>query len=147
MKTQADVVIAARALLETPYHEQGRLVGVGIDCAGVPILVARVLGLVAADFDFSGYTAKPDGTLLSVCDRFMLRSAAPEVGGVVVVASRREGEASHLGIVGPWSQDVSRLSMIHADNVRAKKVIETRLEFSNAMRLIQAYRLPRVEYG
>jgi hypothetical protein len=147
VRTPAEIVTAARALLETPYHEQGRLAGIGIDCAGVPIIVARVLWLVAADFDIVGYSARPDGTLLAVCDRFMRRSAAPEVGGVVVVASRHEGEPSHLGIVAPWSQDPSRLSMIHADNVRAKKVIETRLEFSAALRLVQAYRLPGVEYG
>ena len=147
MIAPADVVAVARSLLRTPYHEQGRLPGVGIDCAGVPIVVACALGLVPAGFDFLGYSARPDGTLLAVCDRFMARSAGPEVGGVVVVASRREGEPSHLGIVTPWLADPSRLAMIHADNVRAKQVIETRLEFSAAMRLVQAYRLPGVEYG
>lgn len=147
MTTPAQVVAAARALLDSPYHEQGRLPGVGIDCAGMPIVVARALGLVPADFDFSGYSAKPNGTLLSVCDRFMARSPGPEVGGVVVVAVRREGEASHLGIVTPWSADPTRLAMVHADNVRAKAVVETRLEWSAALRLVQAYRLPGVRYA
>jgi len=147
MTTPAQVVTAARALLETPYHEQARLPGIGIDCAGMPIVVARMLGLVAPEFDVTGYTSRPDGTLLSVCDRFMQRVVAPEVGGVVVVAVRREGLPSHLGIVATWSGGDGFLSMIHADNVRARRVIETRLEWSAALRLVQAYRLPGVQYG
>jgi hypothetical protein len=145
--TPADVVASARTLLKTSYHQQGRLPGVGIDCAGVPIVVARHLGLVAPDFDVTGYSARPDGTLLAVCDRFMIRTAVPEVGGVVVVAVRREDQPSHLGIVASWLPDPACLSLIHADNVRARRVIETRLEFSAALRLVQAYRLPGVEYG
>lgn len=139
------VVAAARGLVGTPYHHQGRQPGVGIDCAGVPIVIARALQIIDPHFDVNGYSRHPDGSLQPTCDEFMDRSAEPEVGGVVLVTF---GAAfpSHLGVVGQWSADPSRLSMIHADRVRSKAVIETRLHFGRAMRLVQAYRLRGVAY-
>ncbi len=37
----SDVVRTARTWLGTPYHHQGRLKGVGVDCAGLLIGVAQ----------------------------------------------------------------------------------------------------------
>lgn len=144
-RTPADVVAQARALLETPFHHQGRKAGVGVDCAGVPILVARVLGLVPSDFDVNGYSAQPDGfSLRDQCERFMCPWPHEEPGGVVLVAFRQDGVAQHLGIVAEHPH--GGLSIIHADNVRAKRVIETRLEWGAYMRRIAAYRLYGVSY-
>jgi cell wall-associated NlpC family hydrolase len=38
------ILAAARACVETPFRHQGRLVGLGLDCAGVIDHVARRLG-------------------------------------------------------------------------------------------------------
>jgi cell wall-associated NlpC family hydrolase len=141
----AEVVQAARALLGTPFHHQGRVPGVGLDCAGVPIVVARTLGLIAADFDVDAYPAIPDGvTLRDHCDRFLRRWPFEEVGGVVLV-SWKGGPPQHLGVVADHPH--GGLSIIHADNLRQKQVIETRLEFGSYMRKVQAYRLPGVVYA
>ncbi len=140
----ADVVAAARSLLGTPFHHQGRLPGVGVDCAGVPIVVARQLGLVAPDFDVSAYSSEPDGvSLRAFCDEHMSRWGFEEVGGVVLV-SFRGGAPRHLGIVADHVS--GGLSIIHADGERRKCVIETRLEWGPYMRRVQAYRLRGVEY-
>lgn len=139
--TAADICAAAVRLLGTPFHHQGRWPGLGLDCAGVPIVVARWLGLVAPDFDVTGYAPMPDGrSLKRWCDQTMLQIAAPEAGGVVLVAWR-EGPPQHLGIVVPGAHGKD---MIHADSVRHHAVVRTRLQFGRAMRLVQAYRLPGV---
>ena len=45
--TRADAVRVARTYIDTPFQHMGRLPGVGLDCAGVLVCVARELSLVA----------------------------------------------------------------------------------------------------
>lgn len=142
--TPRDVVGFARSLLGTPFHHQGRKPGVGIDCAGVPIVVARALSLVPPDFDVADYPAVPDGSSLrAYCEAHMKRWPWEEPGGVVLVAWK-DGPPQHLGIVADHPD--GGLSIIHADSLRQKCVIETRLEWGRYMRRVQAYRLPGVAY-
>lgn len=144
LRTPADVVAAARALLGTPFHHQGREPGVGLDCAGVPIVVARALGLVPPGFDVEPYPATPDGvSLRAYCDAHLQRWAWEEPGGVVLV-SWRDGPPQHLGIVA--EHPAGGLSIIHADGARQKQVIETRLEWGRYMRRVACYRFRGVDY-
>lgn len=50
---------AVRSWLGTPYVHQGRLPGVGLDCLGLVICLARETGYVAPDFDVGPYS--PEG--------------------------------------------------------------------------------------
>jgi cell wall-associated NlpC family hydrolase len=43
------VVSAARSHLGTAYHHQGRLPGVGLDCVGLVIVVAKTMGKTTSD--------------------------------------------------------------------------------------------------
>ena len=45
----SDIVDKAREYIGTPYKHQGRLKGVGVDCIGLVICVAKELGLSAYD--------------------------------------------------------------------------------------------------
>jgi hypothetical protein len=49
---------------DTPFHHQARLEGVGVDCVGLVISVAREMGAVPADWDVGGYGRVPDGKRL-----------------------------------------------------------------------------------
>lgn len=49
MITADEVVSAARECLGTPFRHQGRMVGLGLDCAGVVAHVCRVLALPIYD--------------------------------------------------------------------------------------------------
>lgn len=62
MATRRQIIAEARTWLGTPFHHQGRLKGVGVDCAGVVIGVAKVLNIV--DVDITGYSRLPSGDLL-----------------------------------------------------------------------------------
>lgn len=136
------VVTEARAWLGTPFHHQARLKGVGCDCVGLVIGVARALALVPPAFDVPPYPRAPDGTsLLALTDAHMTRlpQDAMQPGDVVVVAFDREPQ--HLGVVGDYRH--GGLSIIHAHSVHGS-VIETRLFFSRSLRFVAAYQLPGV---
>ena len=136
------IVTEARRWLETPFHHQARLHGVGVDCVGLVIGVARALGLVAPDFDVAAYPRTPDGkSLMHLTDAHMTRihEADMQPGDVVVVAFAKDPQ--HLGIVGDYRH--GGLSIIHAHSI-AGRVIETRLLFGPHMRFVAAYSLPGV---
>jgi cell wall-associated NlpC family hydrolase len=140
--TPTEVVNAARRWVGTPFAHLHRTRGHAVDCAGLVIGVARELGLVLPDFDVQPYAPSPDGrTLRALCDEHLEHAGLPVLGGVVLVAWAA-GPPQHLGIVGEFEDGA--LTMIHAENRRQRRVIEQRLVFSRAMRLVACYRLPGV---
>lgn len=144
MTSRLEVVTAARGWLETPFHHQARLKGVGVDCAGLVIGVARELGIVPTDFDVDTYPRTPDGrSLLRLTDLHMTRMSVQQSmrpGDVVVVSFDKDPQ--HLGIVGDYRH--GGLSIIHAAG-HAGRVIETRLLFGLGMKFVAAYSLPGVK--
>lgn len=139
--TRTDVVQAARGWLGTPYHHQARLQGVGVDCVGLVIGVARELGLVDPSFDVPAYPRSPDGaSLMALADLHMQRIDVPLQSGQVIVVAF-DANPQHLGIVGDYRHGGH--SIIHAA-ARPGRVIETRLMFSSAMRFVAAFDMPGV---
>lgn len=144
MPTRYDVVVAARGWIGTRVVHQHRARGVGVDCAGLLIGVARDLLLVEQAFDVTGYGSRPDGhALKAYCDAHMTPIAREEMGiGDAVLVAWGEGLPQHLGIVADYAH--GGLSMIHAEGRRHHRVIETRLLFGRSMRFVAAYRFPGV---
>ena len=144
MSTRADVVRVARSYLETPWHHMGRLPGVGLDCAGVPVCAARELGLVAPDFDVPPYTPTPDGrAMLEWCNTYMTPVAREHMqpGDVVVLIT--DVYPQHLAILGDYVH--GGLSIIHAANAaHPPRVIETRLMWSRTQRFVAAFVMPGI---
>jgi cell wall-associated NlpC family hydrolase len=143
--TRMDVVAEARTWLGTPFIHQARLRGVGVDCVGLPIGVARSLGLVAPDFDVTGYPGSPDGkSLLGLADQHMTRIARADMQSGDVIVIRWEVEPQHFGMLGDYLH--GGLSMIHAMGTRdgRGRVIEHRLDKSMLARFVAAYALPGV---
>lgn len=142
--TRTQVVAAARSWLGTPFHHQARLNGVGVDCVGLVIGVARTLGLVAPDFDVQAYPRMPDGKSLMHLVQMHMRPLGldqpMQAGDVVVV--RFDADPQHLGILGDYRH--GGLSIIHAAAMPGR-VIETRLLFTPAMQFVQAFALPGIE--
>ncbi len=142
MTTRAEVTAAAYGWMGTPWRHQHRTKGTAVDCAGLVIGVARELGLVAPDFDFTGYGRQADGTLLAVCERFMTRIPRDQMaaGDVLVVAV--ESDPQHMGILVPYRH--GGLSLVHASST-ARQVVETRVMFGRTFVFRAAFRLPGVE--
>ena len=138
--TRTDFVIAARSLVETPYHAHARLPGVGIDCIGVPIVACWIAGVKPRTFDVQGYRMQPDGTLLERCDDHMTRIAREDMQPGDIVVVRWGSDPHHVGVV---AERMNRRTIIHAENWRHRKVMEHALVFGdNAMKFVAAYRLP-----
>lgn len=133
-----EIVHAAREYLGTPYHHQGRRKGVGIDCVGLIVCVARDTKRLPLSADVQGYSRIPDGESLmhhlhnhlEPVDKSEMRP-----GDVVCVAYDKWPQ--HVGILGNYLH--GGLSIIHACNHRGA-VIETRLMFSQFMRYVAAFR-------
>lgn len=63
------IVAEARRWLDTPYHHQGDVLGVGVDCAMLPVRVLTGLQLIPADFDPRPYP--PDWMLHRSEERYL----------------------------------------------------------------------------
>lgn len=114
-----DVVAEARRWIGTPFHHQGRLLGVGVDCAGLVIGVAKALGLATDYQDCTDYSRQPDGemTRLLVAHLDRVRFTDRRGGDVVHVAWSMIPQ--HVGIL------TNAGTLIHAYGERG--VVETTL--------------------
>jgi len=137
--TRADVVACARRWIGTPYVERQRLRGVGVDCVGLLIGVARDLGFMPRDFEVPAYTGMPDGvSLVRQCDLYLDRIGNRELipGDVAVIVVDKAPQ--HLGIITPYRHGGN--AIIHATNSHGiRKVIEVRLVWNNAQRFKLGY--------
>lgn len=140
--TGADVVAEARRWLDTPYQHQARLRGVGVDCAGLLIGVARALGSVSQDFDIHGYARQPNGrNFAEHCARLMTPVSAADALPGDVVSIAFGGHEMHLAILADYAH--GGLSIIHA-LMRARCVVEHRLDDVWLSRIVGWHRLPGV---
>ena len=132
------IVAAARSWLGTPFHHQGRVKGVGVDCAGLILGVAAELGIVLGDL--KGYGRQPDGEeLLLTCRRqgheIAPRAALP--GDVYLIAL--QGRPQHLAFA-------TDRGIIHA-LAQQRRVVEHRLDLYWAATIAAAFVLPGVGPG
>jgi NlpC/P60 family putative phage cell wall peptidase len=138
---RAAIVAEARGYLGTPFEHQGRLRGVGIDCAGLVIGVARGLGLPHQDVD--GYARAPlGGALVRELERQMDRVAIAAAAEGDVLVLRIEYDPQHLAIVS----GLEPLSVVHAYQGKGVgKCVEHRLDARWLKRIVGAFRYRGIE--
>lgn len=140
---QEQIVGLARETLGTPYQHQQRINGVAMDCAGVPVYVARRLGMPVDDVLGYGRQPMPD-EMRSVLAAHMVRVPTESIQAGDVVWMRFRKEPQHLGIVGDYV--FGGLSLIHAYNgAGLGEVIEHRLDEAWRGRIVAAWRFPGVD--
>ena len=132
------VVKAARDLIGTPFIHQGRVPGVGVDCVGVPILVAKSLGL--GDFNQINYRRYPDGQLKRIIED-ICQPIGIQPGALLLF--KISVEEQHCGIVSNFKPN--QLGLIHAWDI-AKKCVEHRLTKDWLAKATGCYGLPGVAY-
>ncbi|MBK8100569.1 MAG: C40 family peptidase [Planctomycetes bacterium] len=98
MTSAHDFAAAALQLVGTPWHHQGRLPGVGLDCVGVVVAAAKTCGVEVEDRRDYTLPADPNLFLLLLAENCE-RDAAPtlEVGRLVVF--RIGPHPQHIAIV------------------------------------------------
>ncbi len=137
MPSRSEILTAARAWMDTPFRHQGRCRGVGVDCIGLIVGVARDLGVDTRDR--TDYPRQPDGSSLEAALDGQLRRLAPGTmgpGDVLLLRIRRMPQ--HVGFLAEHG------TIIHAHSA-AGRVVEMRLNERWWDRLVAAYRLPGVE--
>lgn len=111
-----------RKEIGTPYRLQGRLSGVGIDCAGLPVVAAKRCGINVVEA--SNYGRRPDPAILLKCMEETglkklsgLQEAVP--GDLLVL--RFELSPRHLAVV--TGVDGDKIRIVHAW-LQKKRVVE-----------------------
>ncbi len=135
--TRRALVATARNYLDTPFAHQGRVRGVGIDCAGLLICVARDLELFHGDV--TGYAPVPDERFfLAACERLMTRIELRDVqpGDVVTFDL---GAETHLAIVS----EMAPMAIVHVW-AQAGRCVEHALDAVWRRRLRGAWAIPGV---
>jgi cell wall-associated NlpC family hydrolase len=145
MPHRADVIAAARACLGTPFRDQGRLPGIGLDCAGLLLCVGNRLGLTPhKNFDVTGYARYPREVEVRRHLRLTMDPvydfAARKPGDVLLFADNRD--AVHMGILAAGSKGEE--TVIHA-TARLRQVVEHGLDAAWLAHLRAIYRFRGLE--
>lgn len=132
-----DIVAQAKGYIGLPWRHQGRDRKLGLDCAGVPIVVAQDLGI--SDFDTFRYSKRPNAKEFR---RAMLEAgcrpvAKAESGDLLRMADRHW--PVHVGIYERDERD--REWVIHA-YAPARQVVRERLTRDVWLRVREIMRLP-----
>jgi cell wall-associated NlpC family hydrolase len=139
--TPEDIIIAARSALGTPFKHQGRIVGVGLDCAGLLAYVCSKLNQPV--IEQTGYARRPSNGLLEIAldiQPILFRVLdIPQPGDFVLMKFETDKAPSHLGIV------VGK-TLIHSWAV-ARKVCEHDFDYEWKNRVVRTYRFKEINNG
>jgi cell wall-associated NlpC family hydrolase len=128
-----DIIDSARSMIGTPFHHQGRMPNVALDCAGVIVKTFSAVGVEC--YDEQNYASPPeDGTLARIIDRqsAFVKIPAHEVKEGDVILLMMFGAPNHLAIHAGEN-------MIHSYEAIGK-VCEQRLSDRWRSRIIHGYR-------
>lgn len=135
----SDIVAEARSWLDTPFRHQGRVRGVGVDCAGVVVQVGQALGLV--EYDTTNYGRQPVPSRMGeILDRYLVRILLQDVqpGDIYWM---RFGDPMHVAIASTLED--GRAGIIHAYS-HIGRCVEHGLDVKWRRRIVRAYRYPGV---
>lgn len=131
--TRNEIVAQARTWLGTPWHHQGRLKGVGVDCIGLVIEVLKELGIQTEDT--TDYSRFPDGkSLQEAMARHFVEADKPQPGDILLMRVTKMPQ--HVGFV-------TDKGVIHS--YYGAGVVETGLGKNWKERVVAAYSVPGVE--
>jgi cell wall-associated NlpC family hydrolase len=140
MPNRNELMIAARSMVGTPFIHQGRVPGVGLDCAGFGIETCKAVGISIGDME--SYSKQPDGrSLLKHLNKTLLPieigRALP--GDVLIMYFKRSPQ--HIAMLAELN---GRRTIIHACLLQGK-VVEQTINEEIIHRIVRAYSIPGIE--
>lgn len=145
MPTRSEVIAFARTFKGTPFHHQGRVPGVGIDCVGTILVPCWHFGLT--DRDIKGYSRIPNpeqiyGFLREAQDTGLIR-VVPKRDRLPadVMLMRIREDPQHFA----WVTDIGMLHAQFSNDPREKAVVEHSMDQSLVDSIIQVYRIRGIE--
>lgn len=149
MITPQQVVDCARSYVGTPFQHQARIKGLGLDCIGLILCVARDLGIADSEgaqidpHEYPAYSADPlHGAVHAECCRRLIRKPLSEMRAGDIVTMRVPIEPCHVGIIADRG---GVLYIIHAYNGGTFKTVEHILDDAWRKRIVGVFRFPGVE--
>src|SRR3990167_1214712 len=132
----AAIVAEARAYIGTPFQHQARLKGVGVDCIGVVVGVARKLGI--SEFDTVDYARQPDPAKMGAAlDAHLDRVNLSDIRPGDILWLRIKSEPMHLAIV----VEVDSLRIVHALSRRGlSRCVEQDVDDAWRRRIVACFR-------
>ena len=134
--TRQMVVAEARSYLGTPFHDQARVKGVGIDCLGLLVGIAKTFKF--ADYDTTDYHIPNPKVMKQKLDEYLDPVPPSSIQVADVLYLRSERSPQHLAVVVEIHPE---LRIVHAFNwPKVMKVVETNAGEYWMRRLAGAYR-------
>lgn len=120
MVNRSEITAAALSLVGTPFCAQGRAPGIGLDCIGVLVCVARLCGIPIKDR--VDYPLRPNGELRAELESRLVRvHGEPQEGDVLMMAFA--GEPHHVAML------IADGRIVHG-HVRARRcVVQTYTDY------------------
>lgn len=147
--TREKIVEIARTYIGTPFARKGRVRGKGLDCVGLPLMIAEELGLVDKSGkplnggSFSTYSDQPTGTYVhDVCLEHLVYKPVREMEPGDIVTVNVVTAPCHVAVVG--SDSKGRATLIHAYNGGPKLVIEHPIDAKWQRRIVGCFKFPEV---
>lgn len=141
--TRDDIVHTALQAIDTPFRHQGRVLGLGLDCAGLYVFICQSLGIPHQDA--TGYPRTPyDGELERQMDEQPALQRIPveeaSKGDILVMRMTRQPQhiALHAGNTNGYP------CVIHASEMHGK-VCHHRIDELWRARVVRAYRFEGLE--
>lgn len=143
MITPQKIVAIARSQLNARWQHQARVGGVAMDCAGLPILIGKQLGMSIDALANYGRLPVP-AEMRRELDAHLIRVQKADMQPGDVAWIRFEVEPQHFGVIGDYVH--GGLSLIHAYNgAGLNRVIEHRLDNEWLARIVGVWRFPGVD--
>lgn len=139
LQQRSAIVERARVYLHTPYQHQGRKLGVGVDCAGLLVCVAKDLQL-GTGLDVPVYGRNPQTQALQAVlaqEAHLVQDTSPWLPGQICLI-RFAQDPQHLAVVGDID---GQLTIIHAYST-AGAVVEHRLADVWRSKVVARYEFP-----
>lgn len=137
MVTPAQITAAALALVDTPFHAQERVPGVGVDCIGVGVCVAWACRIPVQDR--KAYPLRANGELQGELEKRLIRVHGPaQEGNLLMMLMPGQTQPHHVAIV------VAGNRIVHAYAQVRKVVVQDYTEYWR-LKVRGIYRFPGVE--
>ncbi len=148
--TREQLVATARKYLGTPFRHQGRLLGVGCDCVGIPLMVAGDLklldksGMPLNGDCFLNYTPQPvDNYVHDMCMEHLVYKPVREMLPGDIVSVRVVTATCHTAMI---TEDANgRVGILHAYSGGPKVVTEHLLDEKWRRRIVGCFKFPEVK--
>lgn len=132
---RSEISAAALAMVGSPFHAQGRLPGIGLDCIGVVVCIARRLDVPHSDLP--AYPLRPNGMLQPLLDAQLVRvQREPQEGDVLLMSFA--GEPHHVAVM------VDGERIVHAYQTVRKCVVQSYTDHWRA-KVRAVYEFPGVQ--